>query len=638
MSLFRQLWLTVILTTLVAFAGSFVVSVLTARSYLEQQLYTQSVDNAASLALSMSQQSKDLETETLLVSALFDNGHFQLIRFNDPHGKPLIERVNRTPPDSVPDWFVRLFPLHAPPGMAQVTDGWRQAGVVTVVAHTRFAHQALWDGTLRLLVWIMLAGGLTGGLGTVMLRTIRRPLDRVVEQADAITERRFISVPEPRVPELKRVVSAMNAMVARVKAMFEEEAEHIQALRREANSDALTQLANRSYFDARVEHMLHDEEAAASGYYFWLRLSDLATLNTVFGHDRTDALLKAVAEELGEASAPHPEWLPARIGGTDFALLAPGLPRLEADGLAAALLKDLGERLPDGGAAGNLLHIGVAEYRRGVAGAELRARADYALRSATDKGENAVALRHWQEGQQEPQVDWRALLTRALEGEGFQLTGFAVVHMDGSPLHEEMALRLRHPDSGEVLNAGAFMPQAARLGLLPQLDIVVLRLALELLRRDVERTLALNISAESLQSSEFRSRLVLALREHPDCARRLWLEVSDHGLSTELTSLEAFAHRLRPLQVHIGLDHFGRQFNALPLLHELGLDYLKLDAALINGIDRHEGNQALIKAVVGIAEALGVMTVAERVQTQAEWDCLRGLGVNGLTGPVLATR
>lgn len=133
MSLLRRLWISVVVAMAVVLAGAFTVSLLTARTYFEQQLQAQAGDGAVSLALSMSQQSKDVATAELLVTALFDGGHYQLIRFSDAGGKVLVERSQ---PDGagVPEWLVTLLPMDVRPGQALVSDGWRQTGQVTVIA------------------------------------------------------------------------------------------------------------------------------------------------------------------------------------------------------------------------------------------------------------------------------------------------------------------------------------------------------------------------------------------------------------------------------------------------------------------------------------------------------------------------
>src|SRR5574343_267789 len=175
MSLFRQLWLAVIASTVIAFAGSFVASMLTARHYLEQQLAIKNNDNASALALSMSQLDKDPVTMELQVAAVFDSGQYASVRLIDPNGRTMIEK--RSPPiaGNVPEWFVRVFPIASQPGHAEVSSGWSQFGSIELVSHSHFAYQELWRGALRLLAWFAVGGGVMGLLGMQLLRRIKRP-------------------------------------------------------------------------------------------------------------------------------------------------------------------------------------------------------------------------------------------------------------------------------------------------------------------------------------------------------------------------------------------------------------------------------------------------------------------------------
>lgn len=638
MSLFRRLWLAVAAITLLAFAGSFVVSVLTARGYLEQQLHVQAMDSAASLALSMSQPgNQDPAIRELLVSALFDSGHFRVVRYRDVQGHVVVERENHTRIDTVPAWFSALVPLTARPGTALVSDGWQQGGQVFLVGDIRFAQAALWQGTLRLLAWIAAAGLLTGVLGSLLMRAIRQPLTRVVEQADAITERRFITVDLPHIPELRTMVAALNSMVERVRAMFAEEAARIQQLQQQANGDSLTGLANRGWFDSRLAAALAEEDAAGDGCVFWLHLHGLQTLNDELGREGADRLLRSVGELWAETLDGHHDWVAARAGGGEFLLLAPRLDPVTAEQLGEALLNHLVTRLDDlFERRGNLGHIGIAAYRHGQSPAQVREQAGAALQAALARGDNAVALVRV-DGDEAARPDWAALLGRGLRERGFHLQEFPVVTADGALLHEEVALRLRHPDSGETLSAGRFMPFATRHGLSPALDLEATHQAVARIRA-TGRPVAINLAIESVQSVDFLAQLVKELRAFPDQSAHLWFEVSEHGLAGELRTLRQFADALRPLGCHIGIDHFGRHLSSLPHLHELGLDYLKIDSSLVDGLDQHPGNQALVRAIASVAQALGLLTLAERVQTPAEREVLARLGVSGLTGPILAEK
>ncbi|GAA5784952.1 bifunctional diguanylate cyclase/phosphodiesterase [Chitiniphilus shinanonensis] len=636
MSLLRQLWIMVITITLLAFVGSFVVSMLTARNYLEQQLYIQSADNASSLALSMSQQSKDDATTQLLVTALFDSGHFEMVRYRDVTGRVVVERENHAMPEGVPGWFMRLFPIQVQAGQADVSDGWHQAGSVTVLAHSRYAYLSLWDGALHLLLWISAAGLVAGVAIQLLVRWVSRPIVQMVGQAEAITERRFITITEPRVIELRYVVRAMNTMVARVKTMFAEQATRIESLRSEANRDSLTRLPNRGFFIGRLAQALEDESAAPTGSLLLLRLHDLGGINRRLGRERADQFLQFVAGKLAAAGAEQPDWLQARLNGADFAVLAPGLGGEEAHAFAVGLLENLGElrrvELTDDD---RLATIGIATYRHGDDPGQLLNRADQALARAEETSGSVELLRDGDVDAALPAHDWHTLLTGALTREDFQLASFPVLDRDDRLLHRELMLRLRH--DGGLLTAGTFMPHASRLGLTPVLDLETVRLGLAELER-VGYPLAINLSATSIADTGFVDRLVSLLRQHRDQSGRLWFEVNEFGFRDEMIALAAFARRVRPYGCKLGIEHFGRHFNSVPQLYELQLDYLKIDGSFVQAIDEHPGNQQLVKAIVGIAAGNDMLTIAEGVHDEAEWQVLLSLGVGGWTGPAATGR
>jgi diguanylate cyclase/phosphodiesterase len=323
MSMYRQLWLAVIVSMLVALAGSLLASSLSARSYLAEQLSMKNTDNAATLALSLSLKSPDMVETELAVSALFDSGHYELIRVVDPRGSILVERRMAPGSYGAPAWFVRLLPIEARPGQAQISSGWKQVGTVQLVSNSRFAYESLWESVWELAAALFLATLVGGYLGTLILRRLRAPLLAVIGQARAITERRFVTIEEPDVPELKQLAAAMNATVGRLQGMFEEEAARLDAVRREANCDSLTGLANRSHFLARLHQALEAEDSRGIGLIL-VRVADLAGVNRRLGRDATDELLRRFAAVLQTETAQQADSLVARLNGADFALLVMG--------------------------------------------------------------------------------------------------------------------------------------------------------------------------------------------------------------------------------------------------------------------------------------------------------------------------
>lgn len=634
MSLFRQLWLAVIAITVLAFAGSFVVSMVTARDYLEQQLAIKNNDNAATLALSMSQMEKDPVTVELQVAAVFDSGQYALVRVRDPEGKTMIEKTSPPSVGEVPGWFVSLFPIQSPPGLAQVSSGWTQFGTIELVSHSRFAYRELWQGAFRLLLWFGFGGVAAGLLGTQILRRIKRPLDAVVGQAQAIGERRFIRIAEPATPELKSLARAMNSMVMRVKAMFEEEAARLEQVRREATQDPLTGLANRGYFMNQLAAALSDDDAPAQGSLIMLRLADLAGLNRRAGRQTADEVLRQIGSTLSALGEGHPRAAAARLNGSDFALLLPGV---DDPGAASKRLLELLRNLVACGQIDGqqVDHLGNGVYHHGENLPGLLSRIDAAIAAA--EGEGGIACR-CAEGEAvqcaHNSADWRKLLESAIESQRLRLVDFPVNQSSGDLLHFECPLRLQTTENGEWLAAGSFMPVASRLAMTCELDLAAVSLALDRLAAGTN-AVAVNLSGESVLDASFRQRLEKLIAARSELAPRLWLEVAENGAFQHFDAFVAFTRELRPLGCRVGIEHFGRQFSQVGRLHDIGLDYLKVDGSFIRGIDTHTGNQSFLKGVCNIAHNIGLTVIAEGVSTAEELAALPALGFDGATGPAI---
>jgi len=418
MSLVKQLWLAIVLVLALAFGGSLMVNVLSARAYLQQQLQIKNIDNATSLALALTQLDKDPMTVELLVSAQFDTGHYRFIRIVSPTGQTLVERVFEGELLGAPQWFARLIPIEAEPGQALVQDGWRQFGTVVLASHEQFAYKNLWQGTLDLLLWFVLGSLLTGLVGSYALRVITRPLGAVVQQAQAISERRFLTQPEPRTLEMRVLSRAMNDMAGRIQAMFADESARLDALSKRVNLDPVTGLANREHFLSYLREVLDAEQFGSSGSLVLVRLAHLNELNAKFGHQRADQLLRAFGNVLHGYDQENPGQRSGRVKGGEFAVVCPTLasPIESAQLLYERLWRDW---LPDWEPEfTDLFHLAAVPYARPQSVTDLLTRADQALARARTKGPNRWHADKSEGGGQFalPAERWRTLLTEAVQG------------------------------------------------------------------------------------------------------------------------------------------------------------------------------------------------------------------------------
>jgi EAL domain-containing protein (putative c-di-GMP-specific phosphodiesterase class I)/GGDEF domain-containing protein len=630
MSLIKQLWIAIAVVMSLAFGGSLVVSTLSARHYLEQQMSVKNLDNATSLALSLSQMPKDPVTVELQVAAQFDAGHYRLIRLTDPRGELIVERTFDSGTVGAPEWFTRLVPIDTHPGVAQVQDGWRQYGTLSLESHTRYAYESLWSGTLMLLAWFVAGAAFTGLAGTLLIKYITRPLGRVVEQAEAIGGRRFVTTEEPRTAEFRSVVRAMNTLSDRVRSMLNEEAGRLEQLRRLHQQDELTGLLNRTQFLKQLDTALTRDDAQSGGMLAIARVGGLEHLNRVLGRAQADRVLQQIGACFQSEAEAHEAWEAGRLNGTDFALLACGA---DDAGEICARLRAALDRIIDTWSEQAALHLplGAAPLTSGEARTHLLVRVDGALAAAEQAGERALRLAAADSTPAHTDLaGWRKTLLGALDTDGVQLGAYPVITTDGRILHFEAPMRL-HLD-GKWQSAGYFMPWAARLGLMPRLDAAMLRAALRQVI-DSEHPLGINLSVESLRDAAFRSELFASLQAAPAAATRLWIEVPEYGVLHHQAEFRALCLALKPLGCKVGIEHVGRQFGRIGDLHDLGLDYLKVDASMVRGIEGDAGNQNVLRGLCVVAHAIGLTVIAEGVCSNDEIDTLSALGVDGMTGP-----
>lgn len=627
MSLIKQLWLAIALTSLASLSGSFIISSLAARDYMVQELMIKNMDNARSLALSLSQLPKDPVSVELLISAQFDTGHYRRILLLNPAGEIVEERVFAGEESNIPAWFTQLVAFDIPPGVAQVQDGWQQYGTLSIETHVRYAYESLWKASSQLLLWFAAASLLIGLVGTLVLKLITRPLGNLVAQAEAIGARRFVTTTPPRTSEFRRVVLAMNRLAERVRAMLNEESQRLEQLRRRTQHDPLTGLLKREPFLKHFDAALAGDGVAAGGMLLIFRCCQLAELNRKHGRKRTDQALSAFAHHLQLLCKQQAQWECGRINAVEFALLAPGsLASSDLEQLDTELLDATRNQLP---AEFNAqLIAAAARYDANDDAASVLIRLDGSLARAEQENLHNLQCAPSSSALFDDLPRWRNAIEDALERGALRLARFAVLNADLTRIeHYEAPVRLDL--DGQWRNAGQFLPWAARLGLLCRIDLTVVDTACKLLADEPELPgLAVNLSDDAVCSYEFHAGLLASLQARPELASRLCLDVLESSAQRHPAAFRALVLSLRPLGCQIGLKHAGRNFSSLDGLHDLGLDYLKISASF--NTEQPE-DQSLLRGLCSLLHSIGMKAIAEQVGSAEQATRLSALGVDALS-------
>jgi diguanylate cyclase (GGDEF)-like protein len=639
MSLIRQIWLVLLGALLFAFLGSMGVSITSARDTLQAQLRVKNSDNAAALALALSQQRGDPQLMELLMAAQFDTGFYRRIRYTDAQGRVSFVRESAKARTEAPGWFAAMLPIDAPPGVAQVSDGWRALGSVEVESHTAYAYDELWEGALRAALALTVIGLVAAFIAHAVVARIRRPLDQAVQQAQSLVNGYFVSVPEPRVPELARLTRAMNTMVARLKVVFDAQAEQVESLRREALSDPLTGLANRRHFMGQLAATLQGEDGTAEGGLVLMRVLDLAGVNRALGHAATDRMIAAVAQALQAYTQRVSGCRLGRLNGSDFALCLPAGGVAQETGEAVA--QALRAVLPAFG-HGICVALGAVEMRLGMTVAQVLAAADAALAKAESRGPFSVELSPPGEGSDasvayQGEGHWRRALEEVLEQGRMRLVTYPVLDAQRQLVHLECPLRVQLTEDGPFEPAARWLPLALRSRLTSRIDECAVQLAVTAIAGD-RRPRAINISTASLSDSAFASRLRGLLAGASEQAPLLWLEVPELAAVDHFLQVRELANQLRPLGVRVGLEHAGERIARIERLFESGLDFVKLDGSVVQGMAEDASRAGYLKSLVAMLHGLSMQVMAEGVTQPGDVQALWGIGIDAVTGPWASSR
>jgi diguanylate cyclase (GGDEF)-like protein/PAS domain S-box-containing protein len=403
-----------------------------------------------------------------------------------------------------------------------------------------------------------------------------------------------------------------------------------------ARHDALTNLPNRTLFREELEQALRLVKRSDQLAVLCLDLDHFKEINDSLGHPIGDALLMEVGRRLGECVTDNDTV--ARLGGDEFAIVQfckdcdPSVVAL----LASHVVERISEPYTIGG---HQLVIGVSigislAPEDGKNPDELLKKADLALYRA--KADGRGTYRYFETG-----MDARAQARRLLELDlraALPRNEFEVYYQ---PIRDiacdrvvafEALLRWNHSIRG-MISPVNFIPLAEETGLIIQLGDWVLRQAcVDATRWPEEVCVAVNLSPVQFKNPNLVSQVKAALKQSGLAPHRLELEITESVLLQNSETTLAVLHELRAFGVRISLDDFGTGYSSLSYLRSFPFDKIKIDRSFVSELATREDSMAIVRAVTGLGKSLGIVTTAEGVETDAQFELLRREGCTQAQG------
>ena len=408
----------------------------------------------------------------------------------------------------------------------------------------------------------------------------------------------------------------------------------------QARTDQLTRLGNRLMFRERLKaiaEQFHRETDLAA--VLAINLDRFKAVNESLGRQVGDTLLGVVAQRL--CSALKPGDIAARLGGDGFGIVQTGQSQPQSAAALAKRLVDLLGRsyIIDGHVVSIGASVGVAVMpANAIDEDEVLRNSDLALSQAKQDGRAtyrffAPAMNDQMEARHRLEVDLR----RALALREFALVYQPQVNLKSMRVNGFEALLRWHNPARGIVSPADFIPLAEEIRLIVPIGEWVIRTACrEAARWPSPFNVAVNVSAVQFGSPTLVSTIVSALAESGLDPRRLEVEITEGVLLKEREAALVILRELRAMGVRVAMDDFGTGYSSLSYLHSFPFDKIKIDQSFVRGYPENPSGAEIIRAIAALGRALGMTTIAEGVETEAQLARVRTDGCTDVQGYLIS--
>jgi diguanylate cyclase (GGDEF)-like protein len=407
-------------------------------------------------------------------------------------------------------------------------------------------------------------------------------------------------------------------------------------LKHQAQHDALTGLPNRAYLLDRLAHALARYQRDRRHHFavLFLDLDRFKVINDSVGHLVGDEMLKEAGARIAAAlRAPD---MVARLGGDEFAILLEDIAaEHDAFSVARRVIDSLAEPIRVGGKElFTSASVGIAvSHPRYVRAEDLLRDADVAMYRAKAKGRQRYEVFDEQLHTEALKLlDLEGDLRRAIARNEFEPHFQAIVDLhSGRTVGYEALLRWRHAERG-LLCPAEFLDVAEDSGAVEQIDWQMFDLTCREIPRltDEHTYVCINVSARHFRSPDLGEAVLALLRVRGIAPSRIRLEVTEGALLENPDQIRRTLERLRDAGVLAQLDDFGTGYSSLSYLHRLPIHSLKIDRSFVQDLapGGSGSSVAVVRAIRALADSMGLEVIAEGVETEAQREALRELGVS----------
>ncbi|AJE36096.1 EAL domain-containing protein [Aeromonas hydrophila] len=515
--------------------------------------------------------------------------------------------------------------------------GSNQLLVIALLCAPLLLLQGLWlafTNTLLTLL-IILATSLLG-FGLLSMLTLR------LQQAERSHQEqvwcRALQLRDPTCLTTPEAQAALQQLLAHFNEAERDAHRQISELHNQATQDELTQLQNRHAFRRDMTELLQRDQDTQTATLVLIRATELGKLNAQRGFQSGDAYIKDIANIITRVVSRFPGHQVYRISGADFAVLVQPVANIPPP-LLGRDLKIAFDHYQQQHELESAAYSGLTRLSSGQKIEAILARADLALARAQTETVNGWAIQQDDSVVElQGQHHWKLVLTELLEQERISFTYQPIQPMHRSMLaYNEIYTRFSSAD-GTVLPTDTLFAMAQRLDMVMRLEQMLVTHVMRQYRAfgSNQSRWGINLSSNLLQNSAFLIWLDRQLLNDPNTSANLVFELDEEHLERNLTGAKRVFELLRRNGSRSAICNFGKGIGSFNLFRELKPDYIKLDPALITGLEQDLTNQQFVRMIVDVSHRMGCQVIAEGVEQLGQKQLLQGMYVDGLQGYLIA--
>ncbi|SIQ02116.1 EAL domain-containing protein [Aeromonas hydrophila] len=515
--------------------------------------------------------------------------------------------------------------------------GSNQLLVIALLCAPLLLLQGLWLAfTSTLLTLLIILATSLLGFGLLSMLTLR--LQHVERSHQEQVWCRALQLRDPTYLTTPEAQAALQQLLAHFNEAERDAHRQISELHNQATQDELTQLQNRHAFRRDMTELLQRDQDTQTATLVLIRATELGKLNAQRGFQSGDAYIKDIANIITRVVSRFPGHQVYRISGADFAVLVQPVANIPPP-LLGRDLKIAFDHYQQQHELESAAYSGLTRLSSGQKIEAILARADLALARAQTETVNGWAIQQDDSVVElQGQHHWKLVLTELLEQERISFTYQPIQPMHRSMLaYNEIYTRFSSAD-GTVLPTDTLFAMAQRLDMVMRLEQMLVTHIMRQYRAfgANQSRWGINLSSNLLQNSAFLIWLDRQLLNDPNTSANLVFELDEEHLERNLTGAKRVFELLRRNGSRSAICNFGKGIGSFNLFRELKPDYIKLDPALITGLEQDLTNQQFVRMIVDVSHRMGCQVIAEGVEQLGQKQLLQGMYVDGLQGYLIA--